>query len=50
MTWKDAAMDHARGDVPREACGLVVVIKGRERYWPCRNLSRGNDQFILATR
>lgn len=47
MSWKHAAMDHARGDVPREACGLVVVIKGRERYWPCRNLSSGTDQFIL---
>lgn len=47
MTWKHAAMDHARGVMPREACGLVVVVKGRERYWPCRNLATGTDQFIL---
>jgi proteasome lid subunit RPN8/RPN11 len=45
--WRTAALDHARAQDPREACGLVVVVKGRERYWPCRNICTGNDQFIL---
>lgn len=47
MSWRDAAMAHAQQQAPREACGLVVVVKGKQRYWPCRNLSEDLDQFIL---
>jgi proteasome lid subunit RPN8/RPN11 len=48
MNWKAAAIAHAQAEAPREACGLVVIFNGRERYWPCRNVADdAAEQFIL---
>src|SRR5579875_1495946 len=43
----DAIRAHAQRDYPRECCGLVAVIKGRERYMPCTNAAQGTEHFVL---
>lgn len=47
MNWQQLAIDHAERDKPREACGLLVVVNGRERYFPCRNISSEPDTFVI---
>jgi len=48
MNWKEAALAHAKEQDPKESCGLLLNIRGKERYYPCRNLSMTDHQcFIL---
>lgn len=48
MSWKASALKHARELDPEEACGLVCVVKGRKKYWPCRNAADlPNEGFLL---
>jgi len=48
MTWQDIALKHAEQDAPHEACGLLAVYKGKEKYFPCKNLSEDlGEQFII---
>lgn len=51
MTLSDAvrqsAVLHGESQFPREACGLVIIQRGRQVYVPCNNLALQRDQFII---
>lgn len=47
-TIKEAILTHAEKEFPRECCGVIILVKGRQKYIPCRNTSITNDNFSIA--
>ena len=47
MSWKDVALAHAKEQDPKESCGLLLDIKGKEKYFPCKNLSTYSQQCFI---
>lgn len=39
--------EHADREKPQECCGLVIIRKGKQSYFPCRNIAVGTDQFAI---
>lgn len=38
---------HAAGCAPQECCGVAIVVKGKLRYWPCKNMSKTVNSFHI---
>jgi proteasome lid subunit RPN8/RPN11 len=45
--WRVDALVHAQAEVPYESVGLLVVVKGRKRYWPCTNIAADKTQTFI---
>ncbi len=48
MSWKQDALVQAKDQDPKESCGLLLNIRGKEKYFACKNLSTwANQCFII---
>ena len=47
MSWKESFKKYAKKQSPNEACGLLAIIKGKETFWPCKNLAEGKHEFFM---
>ena len=40
---------HFEAEYPKEACGVIGVVKGKKRFFPCENVAEGDDDFIMSS-
>ena len=43
----DEIQKHFEKEYPREACGIIGIVKGKKVYFPCTNLASEDEDFIL---
>jgi proteasome lid subunit RPN8/RPN11 len=46
IDWKDTALKAAKEVYPRESCGLLLLVKGKQKYWPCKNIAKYPEQMF----
>ena len=46
----DQIREHFEKEYPREACGIIGIVKGKKRYFPCTNVAEDDDNFIMSSK
>ena len=45
---REEILNHAQSDLDKEICGLIAVVKGRQRYFPRNNIAETpHEHFVL---
>ena len=42
--------DHFEKEYPKEGCGIIGIVKGKKKWFPCENLAEDNENFILSSK
>ena len=40
---------HFEAEYPKEACGIIGVVKGKKRWFPCKNIAQKEEDFIMSS-
>lgn len=38
---------HLESEYPREGCGILAIVKGKLNWYPCTNVAKDNNDFII---
>lgn len=50
MDFIEEIREHFKNEYPREGCGILTVVKGRQKWIPCTNIAEENNHFIIDTK
>ena len=40
---------HFENEYPKEGCGIIGVVKGKKRWFPCKNIASENEEFVISS-
>ena len=49
MNFIEDIRQHFENEYPKEACGVISVVKGKKKWFPCKNLANAEDHFLIDT-
>jgi|TARA_B110000483_G_scaffold224958_1_gene284217 proteasome lid subunit RPN8/RPN11 len=38
---------HFKEQYPREGCGVIAIVKGKKKWFPCTNIAKDDEDFII---
>lgn len=41
--------EHFDTEYPREACGIIGIVKGKKKWFPCQNVAKSDDDFVMSS-
>lgn len=45
----DDIHEHFKREYPNEACGVIGIVRGKKKYFPCRNVAKSGEEFIMSS-
>ena len=40
---------HFKAEYPKEGCGIIGIVKGKKKFFPCENVADTDDDFIMSS-
>ena len=50
MQLHEQIREHFEKEYPREGCGIISVVQGKEKWFPCTNIAEENNHFVIDTK
>ena len=49
MDFIEELRGHFEKEYPKEGCGVISVVKGKKKWFPCTNTAEDDEHFIIDT-
>ena len=46
----ETIVEHFNAEYPREGCGVIAIVQGKSKWFPCKNVAENDDDFIIDSK